>query len=377
MNKRHARWAGALGMGLLTLSGCGGGGGSSSTPSNPGGSSTMAVYVTDDFSADYSQVWVTLYKIEAGDGTTFRTVYAEPTGATVNVKALGSVSQLLNSISVPAGNYTQARVTFGDHVTLVPTGGGAGRSVPVDDSIGTHSAGQVQITLNAPVRAEPGRLSNLVVDFDLAAFQLVGGRLRPVLHPADPGKFGRDRKHGAFNGVVSNLKPGVGFDLSGRNGKTIAVLLTDKTVIVNRQQGADAALANGQRVEVSGPVAASGDGTGHTLTAETIKIKPREGGEGEDGDKTGALEGVVASVNADAKTFVVTLKEAEHFQPTGGTATVKTDAKTVYGRPRHQPGSFADIAVGGKVVAIGTFDAATQTLTARRIQFKEHGGDDD
>ena len=362
----------------LTLSGCGGGvggnsssslGGSATSGTAPGtgsgGTSTpnaqaaLNVFVTDAFSDHYKQVLVTLYKIElTTDGTNYQTVFSDTGGQTINLSSLASTKELLASLNVPAGTYTQARVTFGDHFTLVG-GDGTSTSVAVDPKVGTQANGQVALTVATPTKAQAGQTSALVVDFKLAGFQLVGGVLRPTVGagpgggPGGPG--GNCSAH--LDGTVANLVAGTSFDLSGHDGNTLHVLLTSTTTVVSGQTGSAVTLANGQSVRVEGAF----DPKSQTVTATSVVLD-----DGAPAQRQRA-EGTVASLNGTAGSFVLTVQRADGFQPTGGTITVQTSSATLFGKSKHQPGTLADVAAGASVDAQGTFDARTQTLTARAV----------
>src|SRR5690348_11920504 len=91
---------------LVAFNGCGTGGGS-----GPGGSSLIQgravnVYVTDRFSDSYSQVLITLYKIEGtADGQTYQALYENSSGQTIDLTSLSNAAQLLSTVQVP-GNAT-------------------------------------------------------------------------------------------------------------------------------------------------------------------------------------------------------------------------------------------------------------------------------
>jgi hypothetical protein len=364
MLKRRLSSAAAL-LALVAFAGCGGGGrGGTSNP--PAGSGTLGVYVTDAFNDDFSQVWVTLYKIELGNnGTGFQTVFEDSAGKLINVAALRNTAELLAHVSVPAAGFNQARVTIGDQVTLVPTAGGAGSTVPVDDSVGTHANGKVSIDFTANTTISPGQLGKLIVDFDLANFQLVSGKVRPHLRRGDDNQFNLGAKHAEVEGNVSNLVAGSGFDLQLRGGQMVHVIINGDTVIWNHHAGTVATLANGQKVQVKGSV----DATTLTVTATSVRVEDRRGGGGDD-EAGPEAEGTITSIDAATKSFVIRLEEAEHITP-GGSVTIKTDATTVFDK-RHFDGavSFSDLATGQRVEATGTFDAATRTLTAKRVEIR-------
>ena len=116
------RFRSALLLSLLlafALSGCGGGG--SPAPVTPTGSRQVDVFVTDAFSDDYAQVWVTLFKIEAGQNGAFTTVYDAAEGKTINVAALKASTQFLSSVTLPDVAYDSLRITFGDTTSFGST----------------------------------------------------------------------------------------------------------------------------------------------------------------------------------------------------------------------------------------------------------------
>ena len=255
-------------LALLSLAGCGGGGGGSAAGTTASsGLSAMNVYVTDGFSDQYKQVLVTLYKIEVtADGTTYQTVFSSTAGQTLDLSSLSATAELLASVSVPSGSYTQARITFGDHVTLVAADG-TSTSVAVDPSVGTQANGQVALMVAAPTHAVSGQTSTLLVDFKLAEFQLVGSVLRPSIGCGSDGQIGGKQRMGHLIGTVTALTS-TGFTLQGPDGKTVAVTLTSTTTLDGGASGTTLTLANGQNVIVDGAF----DPTTQTVTATSVML---------------------------------------------------------------------------------------------------------
>src|SRR5579859_3096706 len=139
---------------LLWMAGCGGNSGVGSSLTSSGGRAALNVYVTDGFSDQYKQVLATLYKIElTPDGTNYQTVFTDTTGRTLDLASLASTAELLASVTVPTGTYTQARITFGDHITLV-SNTGVSTSVAVDTSIGADANGQIAVTVSTPAKVQ-------------------------------------------------------------------------------------------------------------------------------------------------------------------------------------------------------------------------------
>src|SRR5207249_4565301 len=99
------------------------------------------------------------------------------------------------------------------------------------------------------------------------------------------------------------------------------------------QTGSIITLANGQDVIVEGTF----DRTTSTITATSVTLN--------DFITINHVRarGIVASVDAAARTFVLTVQRADGIQPTGGTITVLTDANTLFVKGRHQQGSLSDV----------------------------------
>ena len=345
-------------LALLFMAGCGGGsGGSNSALTESGGRAALDVYVTDGFDDQYRQVLVTLYKIElTTDGASYQTVFTDTAGRTLDLTSLASTAELLGSVTVPAGTYTQARITFGDHFTLV-SNSGTSTSVAVDTGIGTAANGQVTVTVTTPTRVLASQTNTVYVDFKLAEFKLVGTALRPSI--ACSGSGGQQGKQHTVHlrGTVADLNGTTGFTLQGPDGRTIAVALTGTTTITSGQTGSTIPLANGQSVIVEGTY----DPAQSTITATSVTRN----------DYTtlnhARARGTVASINAGAGSFVLTVQRAEGIQPAGGTITVLTDASTRFVKGRRSQGSLADIATGSTVDVCGSFDTTRQTLTAKFV----------
>ena len=363
-------------LALCLLPGCGGGAGNTGNlPSVIAPASSRAalnVYVTDAFSDQYKQVLVTLYKIElTTDGTNYTTVYSSDAGQTLDLASLASSAQLLASLTVPTGTYTQARITFGDHFTLVTTGG-TSASVAVASGIGTASNGQVALVVNTPTKVQANQSNTVFVDFKLAEFQLTGNTLRPSIGcgggqggpgpgpggPGGPGGagdgLGGKQRSGHLNGTISNLTGTTSFTLTSGNGRTLTVNLSSATTLTDGQTGGVATLANGQSVIVDGTF----DPTTSTVTASSVTLNDYVT------VQHARANGTVASLNATATSFALTVLRADNFAPTAGTITVLTNSGTRFGKGMRQSGAFTDVAVSGTVDVSGVFDTTTQTLTA-------------
>jgi hypothetical protein len=295
------------------------------------------------------------------------TVFEDVAGRTLDLRSMSDTAELLASVNIVAGTYTQARVTFADHIILVNRDG-TSSSVAVDPSVGTAVAnGHIAVTVTTPTKALADQTATLLLDFKLAKFQLVGNVVRPHVEAGDHNALGNKKRSGHLHGIVANLSvDSTTFDLQNRDGRTIRVVVNDATVITDRESGAAITIANGQNVLVEGAF----DATTSTVTATPVTLHTPSAPRGP------RASGTVASVNSAAGAFVLTMERADGIQPTGGTITVVTSASTVFRAARREAGAFAYLAEGAGVRVGGTFDAATQTLTATIVDLspgKGHG----
>ena len=370
---------------LGILAGCGGGSTSATTRG-------VDIYVTDQFADQYSHVWVTLQSIAIGDGKTFTDVYSATTGKTIDIVSLKDTAELLSSIQLNDESYTHIRVTYADTVTLVDASG-TSTMLQVAPSPSTTVGGGLAIHTSAtrvPFKASTNR--QLVVDFNLASFEVSGGKLRVGIVPEPPIGFNGKFKRFANNGIVSNLTE-TSFVMTGGDNRppvqiqpyplppppkpgmrsSINVSFDANTVILGPDgpDAAIAALANGQKVVVRG----SYDDASKTLTATEINIVPMGGANpggnhgihpGDDtaiaGDHVG---GIVMDI--DEATGIVTIKPREANHATSGNLVkihVSGTDKVLLGQGgRPKPGTLSGISIGdavsakGVLSADGTFDA--------------------
>lgn len=345
-------------LALLGTFGCGAGGsGGSLTSTTTGKSAALDVYVTDGFTDAYKQVLATLYKIELStDGTTYTSVYTSTTGQTIDLASLSSTAMLLASVTVPTGTYTSARITFGDHITLV-SNSGTSTSVAVNPKAGTDTNGQIAVVVSTPTVVQANQNNAVYVDFKLAEFQLIGGVLQPTISCGGNSGSMQSKTFTAYvAGTVANLTS-TGFTLQGPHGRTVTVTLSSSTTLTDGLTGKTITLANGDNVVVQGAY----DPTNTTITATAVvlndnvpTVNPR-------------VAGTVASVNTTAGSFVLTVQHADGIQPTGGTITVQTNSSTLFLVGRGQTGSISNVTANTNVLVEGAFDATTQTLTATAV----------
>lgn len=343
-------------VGLIATAGCGGGTGAS-------GSGTLNLYAMDGFDDEYSQVWATLQRIEVGsDGGSFTTVYEAAEGAELNLPELATTAEFLGAATLPARNYTRARLTLRNTVRLVRRDGSESEPpLRLETSLGFRAGTGDSCTVEFPVNCtvRDGGQTDLPIDFDLPNFQMMGNALQARVQQGDANRFRAMNKHGRLLGTVTNLDT-ASFDLALRNGRIVPVELTAATTIVSAGSGADAALANGQTVFVFGVW----DAVAQKLSATVVIIMDIP----TTAPAAAHARGTVLSIDDAEKSFVMEYFSASMgLRPTSAQIKVKTGDSTVFGFVPRGPASFADVAVGSRVDVVGVYDAAEPSISARRV----------
>ena len=357
-------------LALPVVIGCGSGGSGGTSGSSIGGGgsrSPVNIYVTDAFSKDYSQVLVTLYKIEAStDGKTFQTLFSDSNGITLDLASYAGKAELVESAMIPTGTYTQVRVTIGDHITLVPKGGGSSIDAPVAAASNVVlNNGQAIITINTPTQVNGS--TDLVLDFNLKGFQYTGGKVMVDLELMGAPAFLTKSRTVRIPGAVSNLSSS-GFTLTTKHGGVFSVTMAGNASTINAlwspgsDCGANATLANGDIVAVKGTL----DPTTNTITASEVFVHTDSFL-----SEHGHISGTIASINTSAMSFTLNVQEAVHIQPSGGTVTVQVDSSTVLHSETHSNLDFSGLKVGNSVEVLGAFDTATQTVMACRVEVEK------
>ena len=358
------------------VAGCGGGGGSSSGS----GTSNLNVFLTDGVDDDYSSVWVRIFEVRlkrTGGGPV--TVFESATGEVVDLRLLNNGQarfSFLSAANAPAGSYTGVEIELSKTLVMVPTGTNSGEEKEFEDQPGDPQ-GKSKIKFDFP---QPlvvgGGATNLILDFVLDRWQVVNGKIRPVVEKHGGQGFDDDTRHEFedVSGTVADLAggfPAQNFTLNLAGGAKVRVQTTANTVIVNEDGSPNPSLANGQRVEVTFKFRPSSG----TLVATLIKIEDGVGGQE---DKAW---GPVTEIDAGNFKFRMSPTRARGFVPPGGPILVRTGDATVFmtdgGQVITKAAFFAALTVGSKAEAEGTYDDAGQTMEATKAKLDDDGAVDD
>jgi hypothetical protein len=347
---------------LLVACGGGGSGMTNDSPTATPLSYKLQTYITDNLATEYSKVWVSLKKITAvdGAGTEVTLLDASASPVTVNLSSLADVGQLMSTVTLPAGVYSQIKVTLGNAVQLVSLDGSKTISARF------NSTGGDQLLTIRDLDLNPANSGQLVLDFNLAKFtyDATTGIVTAVVERRDAGeafgKFVRQQAevHGSVTAV--NVSAGTFTVTDNRLGSVVVTLAADATLI-NEQTQARLTLADlavGANIEAKGkvtPGATTADPS--TVTATVVHVLPA----GSTGDGTASAPrlrgaGTVTAVNGSKIT--VSLTDA-NFLPSSNVVVVTIDSA------RFTHGQASDVIVGASVRFAGkAAGTGTTTITA-------------
>jgi hypothetical protein len=384
---------------FAALVACGGGGGSSSssgsgTATAPAGSTTSAgststvtaqsvalqTYITDNLATEYSKVWVTIKTITAldGAGAEVTLLDASATPTVVNLSSLASVGQMMSTVSIPTGLYTEIRVTLANALQLVSLDGATTTNAKFQAGVNDFVLRVRNVELDASSSGQ------LVLDFNLAKFtydpatQLVTPTVE-LPKPVDAFKKFVSQK-AELRGTVKSVNVDAGTLVidDARLGKGVIVTLAKDAVLTSEVDGKTltlAALKAGDVIEIKGtitPGATSADPV--TVLAAVLHVEPA----GTTPATTPPVRGE-GKVKAVSGTNVTVTVDEANFLPGSNTAVLDlSSAKFVHGQ-------LADLAVGvgiefrgavsgtgtSAVVAVAFIDVKGAPSAAERTQTPE------
>lgn len=358
---------------IAAMIGCGGGGGGTTA-----GSNQVSVYATDAPGFAFDHVWVTIYKIvlksAAGDVTLLDNTAGTQLDLTQLRNGSTNVFTFLGIASIPAGTYTGATVTVDKTVTAVPTGSTTSVTKTFKN-LDLNGNKTFNVTFASPkVVSTDG---SLVFDFNLARWTDSSGGFDGEVDDHNGAGLEDSSKHfrREFKGIVSDLTgtaPDQTFTLTTPVGIPFTVVTSSTTGLTFSNGAVNPALANAQQVIVHGTF----DKTTKQFKADDIRIKNNDDGIA----NPAKAEGAYVSANSAGRSFVMNLQEAEGFAPAGTTVNVVLNDSSVLsarsGIILTEEDFFAQIAASEEIRVEGSYNAGTNTLTAKRAKLKGASSED-
>jgi len=341
---------------LLMLAACGGT--TSTTPTDGlNGNGQVSVIVTDDLTLDYSEVWVTLYAIQAKGDNGEVTLFENKDGEVINLAELNGVGSLLSVASIPAGTYTSFEVKLAPEVNLVALDG----STETRSFVTNGSSGTVSFEVNGELVVADGAVASFALDFDLSNFIInADGMVVPkIVHVKDMMKTMKQTM-AKLTGEITAVSD-TGFTLHTADGTDISVTLNDNAIMLYDDGLSLDMLETGMTVKVFGSYDPD------TLSIEAIKVVLKSSG---DASMDGVVEvkGIITAITDN--TFTINLKDAEYMP---GTDSIDV---TINDLTRFARGSL-DILAVDQVVEVKGMLESDGSLTAQVIEIEGAGKEGD
>jgi Domain of unknown function (DUF4382)/Domain of unknown function (DUF5666) len=369
---------------VVSIAGCGGGGGGTTS----GGTGRLQAFAADDFRDDHQQIWATIYKVELLDATGAAvTVFDDAVGKSMDLQQLhdnaGPRFAFLSDVAIAVGTYTQVRLTMGPEITRFPVGSTTGIKTPFAASLTRNAAGNVLYTstLDTPTVIAEGVTSKLIIDFDLPHFVLANGEVTPKVKRGDDSTLSDKSRHHDedYHGTISGLSgtaPVQSFTLSNGAWKT-EVSVDATTVVFYEKSQSSPALSNNLFVEVNGVF----DSVTGVLKATKIKIEDKSTGGQSNGRGIPEVKGLVSAPSTATRSFTIAVSESDDFVPTQSTVNVVVTDTTVFRAHRGvlltEAEYFAGLGVTSIAEVKGSYNAATNTLTATLVKSESESESDD
>ena len=369
---------------VVSIAGCGGGGGGTTS----GGTGRLQAFAADDFRDDHHQIWATIYKVELLDASGAAvTVFEDAVGKSMDLQQLhdnaGPRFAFLSDVAIAVGTYTQVRLTMGPDITRFPVGSTTGIKTPFAASLTRNAAGNVLYTstLDMPTVIAEGVTSKLIIDFDLPHFVLANGAVTPKVKRGDDSTLSDKSRHHDedYHGTITGLTgsaPVQSFTLTNGVWKT-EVSVDASTVVFFEKNQSSPALSNNLFVEVNGVF----DSVTGVLKATKIKIEDKSSGGQNNGRGIPEIKGLVTAPSTATRSFTIAVTESDDFVPTQSTVNVVVTDTTVFRAHRGVMLTEAEYFAGLGVTSIaevkGSYNAATNTLTAVMVKSESESDSDD
>ncbi|GCL64614.1 DUF5666 domain-containing protein [Pseudaquabacterium pictum] len=338
----------AMSMGLaLLLPACGGGGGGTSDAQPPAqaptASAQAAIYFTDDFSATYDAVWVSVARVTVVSPAGETEILRHDTPQLINLPTLRRTGALVATASVPL-DATEIRVYVS----------GQARLQTLDGSM-------QDVTLQAPagylgfkLEGWDSRSGALALDFDLPNFRLEGSTLVAATRLAGSTDLaGWNSRYTEAKGTVTAVSATSITVRTDALGSQTFTLDAQTTFLSERTAGWTPVV--GSVVELYGSVSGQG--------AQALQFSARQVKDRSDGISaaSGKVHGVVTGVENGIVTLTV-----DRSRLAGATGSIRVDVT----QARYERGSAALLAPGMRLEAYLVAAAAGNGFTAHLLEIE-------
>ncbi len=346
---------------IAALASCGGGDDNNDTlPTNQNTPATqkiapLAILITDNLSAEYSEVWVTLFEVTAKNGSGKKIkLYENKQGNTFNLRQLFGIGSLLNLKSISLGEYSDIEVDVDNQITLIKSDG--------TTTVAGFSPDKLRVSLSLPGRMniDSTQPSSLLIDFDLSQFTYDPSTnlVTAVVKQKDINQL--EHIKAEIKGIVTKIDSTDSFRINLEEGKTELVVKLHKNGIVTKDDSAptlntiDTSLLQiGQKVKIRGNY----DTQNQRVYARYVTVE-------NDNDtlsgKQSSVEGFVKFF--DGSLLELDIKEAD-FMPVGDKLQIANLSNAFFHR-----GSLSMLSAGQYVEIYGLWDGITFTASKVSIE---------
>lgn len=327
---------GLAALSTLVLAGCGGGGGidnlsglNNNTNTNAGGTVAKApnviAFATSTPNTKFSHAWATIYQVDLVNSAGSTRVFYDAAGRAVDLVTLkdaaGQKFDFLGKGTAASTTFTSAKVSMSKKTTLIAAGQTRGTQREFEkvlDDPKNPTRTLVTVPMDNGVAGTP--VQKVVLDLNLRGWSiLTNGTVHAAMKRGgttgveDPGRQITED----FKGLISALS-GTAPDQRFNIGN-LAVQTNADTNIANNNGAPNPALANGQKVEITGKL------VNNVLLASSVKIEVEHAIEGE-----AEVKGTASNLDASEGTLTVTITDAKGFTPTATTIPVTSSSTTKF-----------------------------------------------
>ena len=343
-------------------------------------SQVVATYITDAPLDEYNSVIVIIKKISAekkGSGAIVDLFDSSASaGKLVNLSDLSSVSEYLDTTSLPEGEY-EIYVTLANDVSLVDTS-----NTQITGRFNT--SGDDKVIKVANDLTVGGAEIDMSIDFDLSRWEIDEDTkvITPVIERKSSER-NLDIKVGK-KGVITEIIKDTGgsviaFNFKGRHQKQpMTVILSTETIYKNdnEEQGSNFSsssdLEEDQVVSLEGKVAITADGRVFTASAITLKDSDDITKEKEDPNSRAKVEGKILEVASDGiylSTVESTIKITPY--PSSGTYKNQSVVKLVgLDSAEFKETTKDEMFAGLEIEAKGSYDPLTGDFTVKKVELE-------
>lgn len=322
----------------------------------------VAVYLTDTSDAQVDHAYVRIYEVNLYGSKASTPVFASSEGLVVDLKSLKNHALFLGATSTTPNDLVRLQMEVGKDFVIVPKGKTESEVRQFADSL-AEGKNKAKLTLNLTKKGTPA----IVVDFDLGAGSddkqnktLVALKEADAAAVSDASRLVQN----SFTGKVvspSGQPPALNFGLNLGSNRSLRVVTTDGTALIDSKGEPVTKLTNGAQVEVRGLF----DLQTKTFNAGSVTVL----GKGSTSEVTGSLD----PASTEKGELVLSARTTTGSARSAHRLRVDTAADTLYlqsNGAKVGKDEFFKLASGATVEVDGAFDKQGDRIKAARLKIE-------